>query len=83
MSLCVALAPDGSLVPTGETVDACSGYVLVSGSEYSLIQAINTAFLAVPDAVTLSGWAVGPCVLIVTVYLAARFAGSIVNVFGR
>jgi len=83
VALCVTLASDGTLVPTGEPMDACSGYALVSGSEFSLVQAINTAFLTVPDPATLSGWASGPFILVVGLYIAARYAGTIVNMFGR
>jgi len=46
------------------------------------VTAINAA-LAVPDAVTVASWATGPFILVVTVYLAARLAGSIVDMFGR
>lgn len=82
MALCVAMNSDGTLSPTGEYVSACTGYVLLSGSEYSLVNAVNSAF-GVPSLEETTGWFVGPFVLVVGLYLAARSAGVIVGVFRR
>ena len=80
MAQCVALNADGTLSPTGEDVSSCSGYVLLSGSEYALVGAIGQA-LGVPDATTAMSWFVGPFSLVVFFYVAARCAGSVVNMF--
>ena len=80
MAVCVALDSNGTLTPTGEDVSACTGYVLLSGSEYSMVGAINTA-LGVPDSTTAMGWFMGPFSLVVVLYVAARMAGSVVNMF--
>ena len=80
MALCVVMNPDGSLSPTGEPVESCSGYVLLSGSEYAMVGAIDQA-LGVPDSTQATGWFMGPFSLVVFLYVAARCAGSVVNMF--
>lgn len=80
MAQCVTLNSDGTLSPTGEDVSACSGYVLLSGSEYAMVGAIHEA-LGVPDATQAMGWFMGPFSLVVFLYVAARCAGSVVNMF--
>jgi hypothetical protein len=38
MSECVAITETGTLAPTGEDTSACSGYVLLSLSDYQNLQ---------------------------------------------
>ncbi len=80
MALCVALQSDGTLVPTGQPVDACTGYVLVSSSEYGVYGAVQQ-FLGMPDKEVVLGWFSGCLSLIVFLYVASRMAGSVANVF--
>ncbi|KAF1727759.1 hypothetical protein CSC76_09230 [Pseudoxanthomonas mexicana] len=80
MALCVALQPDGTLVPTGQAVDACTGYVLVSSSEHAVYGLINQAF-AVPTPEQAAGWFVGTFGFVVTMYLVARMTGAVANFF--
>lgn len=82
MALCVVMNADGSLSPTGEPVASCSGYVLLSGSEYSMVGAIDQA-LGVPDSTQAMGWFVGPFSLVVGLYIVARMAGAPIQVFKR
>lgn len=82
MALCVALQADGTLLPTGEAPHACTGYVLVSGSEHSFYALVHEAF-AMPDAATATTWFVGCLGAVVTWYLVARLAGSVANFFGK
>ncbi len=80
MAICVALQADGTLVPTGESVDQCTGYVLVSGSEYGLMQAVNTAFAA-PTTEQATSYFVGTFGIVVFFFVAARMAGSVAAMF--
>lgn len=80
MALCVALQSDGTLVPTGQPVDACTGYVLVSSSEYGVYEAVQQA-LQMPDKETALGWFGGCLSMVVFLYVACRLAGSVANIF--
>ncbi|MDW7704461.1 hypothetical protein ABVD91_22250, partial [Xanthomonas euvesicatoria] len=60
MAVCVALQADGTLVPTGQSVGECSGYVLVSGSEYSVYALVQEAF-AMPSKEDAVAWSTGCC----------------------
>lgn len=82
MALCVALQADGTLVATGEDVSACTGYVLVSGSEYSVMELVNQAF-ATPTAEQAAGWFVGSAGAVLTWFLVARLAGSVGGFFNK
>jgi len=77
---CVALNSDGTLTATADSAAACPGYVLLSGSEYAMVGAIDQA-LGVPDSTQAMGWFMGPFTLVVFLYVAARCAGSVVNMF--
>ncbi len=80
MALCVTLQPDGTLVATGEAVEACSGYVLVSGSEYEFNAVINKAF-DVPTPEIATAWFVGALGAVMFWYIVSRIAGSVVAMF--
>lgn len=82
MALCVALLPDGTLAPTGEPVEVCTGYVLVSGSEHSFYALVNQVFAA-PEPEVAAGWFVGALGAVMFWFIVARMAGSVANFFGK
>ena len=80
MALCVALTADGTLAPTGQPVEACTGYVLVTGSEHSFYALAYQAFAA-PTPEQAGGWFVGCFGAVVMFYVVARMAGGVLAVF--
>lgn len=80
MALCVALTADGTLVPTGQRVEECTGYVLASGSEHSFYALAYQAFAA-PEPEVAAGWFVGAFGAVVMFFVVARMAGSVAAVF--
>lgn len=80
MAVCVALQADGTLVPTGETVEACTGYVLASGAEYATQAVIEQAF-AKPTIEDATQFFVAPFGTILVLYLIARHAGAVAGMF--
>ncbi|NIK07712.1 hypothetical protein FHY11_001178 [Xanthomonas arboricola] len=80
MSMCVALQPDGTLIPTGQPVAECSGYVLVSSAEHGVYEVVQQVF-QMPDKEVALGWFAGTLSLIVFLYVACRLAGSVANIF--
>lgn len=80
MAECVTLNADGTLSPTGQTVDQCTGYVLVTGSEYGVYQVVQTS-LAVPTPDEASGWFIGAWGLVMVFYIAARCVGAVLSMF--
>jgi len=82
MGLCVAIADNGTLVPTGQPVTECTGYVLLSGAEANTLTLFAQAF-EVPNKEVLATWAVGPFMLIAGLYVAARIAGTVASFFHK
>lgn len=80
MAICVELQADGTLVPTGQPVDQCTGYVLVSGSEYGIYSFMHDA-LAIPDSQVVGGWFVGALGAVMFWYVVSRMAGSVATFF--
>lgn len=80
MALCVTLNSDGTLTPTGQPVSECTGYVMVSGSEYGVYQSIDTAFAA-PTPEVASGWFFGCWGAVMVSFIAARCVGSVLSMF--
>ena len=80
MAECVVLNVDGTLTPTGQTVGECTGYVLVSGSEYGVYSVVQQAF-AIPDPSQAMEWFVGPFGLVMVFYVAARCVGAVLSMF--
>ncbi|HEY8329022.1 MAG TPA: hypothetical protein VIO59_11330 [Rhodanobacter sp.] len=80
MAQCVTLNADGTLTPTGQTVGECTGYVLVSGSEYGVYQVVQDAFAA-PTSDQALGWFFGAWGLVMVMYLGARCVGAVVSMF--
>ena len=53
MATCVALTEAGTLVPTGQEISDCAGYVLVSPNEAVQLTVLETLFdLPTPEAAT-------------------------------
>lgn len=82
MALCVSINSAGNLVPTGEPVAQCTGYVMVSGSEYGIYQTVQTA-LGNPTQAEALGWFFGCWGLVITCFLAARIVGSVLSMFNH
>lgn len=80
MATCVALQADGTLVPTGQAVAECTGYVLVSGSEYGVYQLVQQAF-ATPTNEQVSEALIAGFGAVLLWYVVARIAGAIVSMF--
>lgn len=82
MGICVAITEAGTLVATGQPVTECTGYVLLSGAEANTLTLFAQAF-EVPDKEVLHSWAVGPFMLIVGLYVAARITGTVASFFSK
>ncbi len=82
MALCVALNSDGTLSQTGQPVEECTGYVMVSGSEYGVYQMVQDAF-AVPTAEQASTWFVASWGCVVAMFIVSRAVGSVVAMFKK
>ena len=82
MALCVALDSDGTLVPTGQPVAECTGYVLVSGTEHAVYALINQVF-ATPTPEQAAGWFVGTFGAVVGWFVFAHIAGRVANFFPK
>ncbi len=80
MATCVTLNADGTLTPTGQPVDQCTGYVLVSGSEYGVYSTVQQA-LAVPGTSETVGWFIGAWGAVMVFYIGARCVGAILSMF--
>ncbi|URL60171.1 hypothetical protein IM816_08880 [Luteibacter flocculans] len=80
MAVCVTLNTDGTLATTGQAVSECSGYVLVSGTEYGVYQVVQDA-LSAPTPEVAAGWFAGPFVLVLTLHLVARNVGAVASFF--
>jgi len=79
---CVTLNSDGTLTPTGQAVSECTGYVMVSGSEYGVYQALQTA-LAMPSADEASTFFIGTLGLVMFFFLVSRQVGAVAGFFSR
>lgn len=82
MALCVTLMQDGTLVPTGQAVSECSGYVMVSGSEYGVYQVMQD-MLSMPTPEKAAEWFAGPFVFVLSLYMISRGVGVVSNFFDR
>ena len=80
MALCVALQADGTLLPTGQAVSECTGYVLLSSSEHAVYGLINQAF-AMPTPEQAAGWFCGTAGVVIGWFVVARIAGRVANFF--
>lgn len=82
MAVCVALAADGTLHPTGQSVEACVGYVLVTGSEHSFYALAYQVF-ASPTPAQAAGWFVGTWGAVVGMFVVARIVGTVAAMFHK
>lgn len=80
MALCVALAQDGTLIPTGQPVGECTGYVLVSGSEHGVYEVVQQV-LAMPTTEQALTWFTTCCGVVIFWFVAGRIAGSVSSMF--
>jgi len=80
MALCVALAADGTLIPTGQPVAECAGYVLVSASEYGVYEVVQQA-LAMPTPEEALKWFTACCGGVIVWFVVGRMAGTVATMF--
>lgn len=80
MAVCVQLQADGTLVPTGESVAECTGYVLVSGSEYGVYQTVDQA-LGFPTSDVALSWFFGAWGAVMVAFIAGRCVGAVLSMF--
>lgn len=80
MAECVTLNTDGTLTPTGQTVGQCTGFVLVSGSEYGVYQMVQDVF-CIPQVSDVTGWFCGAWGCVVFFYVMSRCVGAVARVF--
>lgn len=80
MALCVTLNADGTLTQTGDSVDQCAGYVLVSGSEYGVFQVVQDS-LSMPTPEVMAEWFSAPFFMAVSLHFVAMFVGKIAGFF--
>ncbi|HEY4557762.1 MAG TPA: hypothetical protein VIG82_06190 [Enteractinococcus sp.] len=76
------LDSNGALIPTGQPVAECSGYVLLSASEHAVYGLIQQAF-AFPTPAQAAGWFVGSAGVVIGWYVLARIVGGVANFFNR
>ena len=78
MSICVQLAPDGTLQPTGTPVSECAGYVLVDATQHA-----QMAFLAElfkwPEPNVAASWIVGAFGFVLVCNVVGSIVGSVVK----
>ncbi|UKR53957.1 hypothetical protein K4A87_09170 [Xanthomonas fragariae] len=82
MATCVVLQANGTLVSNGQSVGECSGYVLVSGSEYSVYALVQEAF-AMPSQHDAVAWSTGCCGIVIVWFVLGRMAGSVAAMFNN
>jgi len=80
MATCVQLTTDGTLVPTGQPVSECAGYVMLSGAEMDVIAALAQVF-AVPDMATATAWFSAAFAAPLVCFLVADMVATIRRVF--
>lgn len=78
MALCVTLAEDGTLTPTGESADQCGGYVLVSSAEHAQANILIELFQW-PDAEVAAGWFSGFFGLVLAFNCVGYIVGAVVK----
>ena len=78
MAVCVTLTEAGTLVPTGESVSQCGGYVLVSGSEHATASVLVDIFQW-PEPEVAAGWFSGVFGLILALNVVGYLVGAVVK----
>lgn len=80
MSVCVQITPEGTLVPTGQPVSECAGYVMVSSAEHGVYALVQQAF-GMPQPEVIAGWFMGTLGTVLLFYMASFYVGQIVAMF--
>lgn len=78
MSICVHLASDGSLQPTGTPVSECAGYVLIDATEHAQMSFLADLFKW-PEADIAASWLVGTFGFVIVCNVVASMVGSVVK----
>lgn len=82
MGICVTLQADGTLAPTGEAVESCTGYVLVTGSEQAALTTNVESLAAVfewPTPEVLSSWVVAAFGFVLVMNVVGYITGAVVK----
>jgi hypothetical protein len=79
MGLCVQLNGDGTVTPTGQTVEDCTAYVLASPGEAWLSSIVQQAFEVPADLEVLAGWWLGSFSLVLVSYMAGWCVGQVIK----
>lgn len=82
MALCVQLNTDGTITPTGQPISECTGYVMVSGSEYGVYQLMQDV-LATPTHEEMAAFSSLGFFGVLALYMVGRMWGSVANFFDR
>ena len=80
MALCVTINADGTLSATGESVSECTGYVMVSSSEYAVYSTLQAA-LAMPTTDDALSWFGGTFSLVLVFFVVARIGVKVAAMF--
>ena len=78
MAVCVALTPEGTLMPTGEPASQCGGYVLVSGAEHAQASILIEIFQW-PEPDVAAGWFSGVFTLVLALNVLGYVVGAVVK----
>lgn len=78
MAVCVSLTEAGTLVPTGESVDQCGGYVLVSAAEHATASVLVDIFQW-PEPEVAAAWFTGVFGLILALNVVGYMVGAVVK----
>lgn len=78
MSECVTLNADGTLTPTGQPVEQCAGYVLVSSTEHGQMSFLNDLFKA-PDQAAANAVLVAAFGFVLVCNVVGSMVGSVVK----
>ncbi|WP_307753732.1 hypothetical protein [Xanthomonas albilineans] len=78
MAICVTLNADGTLTQTGQAVDQCTGYVLVSSAEHAQTQVISDIF-SWPKPEIVSSWFTAAFGLVLALNVVGYVVGAVVK----
>jgi len=79
MGLCVALETNGTLTPTGQSAADCTGYMLVTPSDYAQLSTLDALF-SMPDPTTAAAYFTWINVSIIGAFVLGRMCAKPVNV---
>lgn len=78
MGLCVVLQADGTLVPTGQPVSECAGYVMPSAAEHAQASILVDLFKW-PEPEVAAAWFTGVFGLVLTFHVVGYVVGAVVK----